>query len=210
MAEVLARREDYYGRQWIIQKEATEGFVTISVIKCGKSKPDEVVSAVRYRDIGYEYKSSLLDWENLIFCSNNYGVAPIYDYMHKAVQIGKKTAATVYLAPDSQEAKQLIASLPKECDWREYGSNMIFVFHTGCLADYFDFTEIKAVYDDHGVGGIDWTWVEEQFRKPLSYFAEPEACGFSLQSGGGKEISIVTGLILWYPLESTVYWLGGN
>ena len=210
MAIILAQREDDYGRQWTIRKEIVEDFVAISVVKQAIGKPDDVVCEVKYRDIGHEYQSAFLSWENLIFCSNNYGVAPFYDYMHTAVQIGKKTAATVYLASDSQKAKQLIASLPKECDWREYGPNMIFVFHTGCLADYFDFTEIKAIYDDHGVWGIDWTWIEEQFRKPLSYFAEPEACGFSLHSGGGKEVSIVTGLILGYPLESTVSWLSGN
>ncbi len=210
MSIILAQRKDIFDRQWLISKETADGVVTISVVKKDKNKPDKVVSEIKYRDIGREYQSDFLNWENLVFCSNNYGVTPFYDYMHNAVQIGKKTAATVYLQPGSQEARQLIRNLPKDCDWREYESDMIFVFHTGRLADYFDYTEVKEIYDCHGIWNVDWNWVEEQFIKPISYFAKPEICGFNLQNGGCNAVSIVTGLLLGYPIESTVCWLGGN
>lgn len=190
-----------------VEREISEKEITISIFEIYKGRHYEK-NTIKYKNVGEEYATPFLSWYNLIFCSNNYGAPPDYEYMHRAVQENKKTAATVYIASNSDEAKAFVETLPKECGALPYGPSMIYVYHKGRLSDYFDFERIQALYEKHGVFDVDWKKVWEYFRKDLSYFGKEKYCGFSLQSGGVREQMIVTGLILGYPVESTIAFLG--
>lgn len=153
------------------------------------------------------YDSPLLNWYNLVFCSNNYGPSPDYNYMNYAVQQGKKTAATVYHPFDSDESKAIQMNLPENCGIIPYGEYMIFVYRKGKLSDFFNFERIREAYKQMGIIGLDWDLINDLFEKPLEYFADESKCGFSLQSGGIREQLVLKGLILGYPVESTAIML---
>ena len=191
---------------YLVEKESNDRNISIIVYDVSNGRHKEK-SKIQYNNIGEEYASPFLNWYNLIFCSNTYGPTPDYQYMHQSVKEGKKTAATVYLEPDSEEGKQLISMLPKDCDALPYGKSMIYVFHKGCLSDFFDFEKIQSLYKKHGAYSIEWSTVKDYFKKDLSFFGDEQLCGFSLQSGGNTEQRIITGLILGYPVESTIAFL---
>ena len=127
--------------------------------------------------------------------------------MNQAVQAGKKTAATVYLEPNSEKARELVKALPGDCDALPYEQTMLYVFHKGRLQDFFNYEKIKSLYMNHGALVVNWDIVEELFKKELSFFGDEQSCGFSLQSGGTIEQRIITGLVLGYPVESTISFL---
>ena len=188
------------------EKEVSEHDISIVVydVRGGRRLEKYRLS---YQNISREYASPFLSWHNLIFCSNNYGASPDYDYMHHAVQNGKKTAATVYLSPDSEEGINLVRNLPTDCDALPYGVGMLYVFHKGHLSDFFDYAEIRAIYEKHGVQSVDWDKVKDYFERDMAFFGNEKDCGFSLQSGGDREQTIITGLLLGYPIESTIAWM---
>ena len=195
-----------------VMKEEENG--RVSIIACiwrDKLQSYEEVERVSY-DVRDEYESSFLNWENLIFCSDSWGngkgvrIAVDNDYMLSAVQNGKKTCATLYLSANEKEGKELIASLPCDCAAMPYGDRMIYVYHRGKLSDFFDFDRIKAIYVRNGKTSIDWDRVYYLFNLPLEYFGDKQICGFSLQNAARGEELLITGLILGYPVESTVNW----
>ncbi len=192
---------------YLVEKVIGDGYISVVIYDVRDGRQIEG-KRVQYKNIGEEYQSPFLSWYNLFFCSNNYGPAPDYEYMNHAVQEGKKTASTVYLNLESEEGKLLVSTLPKDCGFMPYGKSMIYVFHKGCLSDFFDYEQIKSLYKKHGADPVDWKVVKEYFMKDLSFFGDKQACGFSLQSVGSKEQSIITGLILGYPVESTIDYLG--
>ncbi len=202
MTEILCKA-NYNCCSYLVEKETNGNNISIIVYDVRNGHHTEK-GKIQYKNIGEEFSSPFLSWYNLFFCSNNYGPAPDYEYMHKAVQEGKKTAATVYLEPDSKEGKELVDSLPEDCGALPYGQSMIYVFHKGRLSDFFDFEKIKSIYTKHDVYGVDWDKAEEYFEKDLSFFGDEKDCGLSLQSGEYKEQCIVKGLILGYPVESTI------
>lgn len=206
--ELLEQWTDELGLySWSIKKAVSNDGVRFIAERTKRGGDPEVKAEIWYRSILPEYQSPFLSWKNLFFCSNNYITPPIYAYMNVAVQEGKKTAATILLELESHEAQEIIKALPDDCDYRDYPGSTFYLFHRGCLADFFDLDKIKEIYDAHGILDINWNWVAAQFQKPLSFFANREECGFSLQSGGRSGISVVKGLILGYPVESTVAFL---
>ncbi len=204
MREMLYKTSYNSGlNSFVVEKATTESTISIEIYKI-KGDHKAEIGNIHFQNIGEEYVSPFLSWYNLIFCSNSYGPAPDYEYMNRAVQEGKKTAATIYMNAQSDEGKQLISALPLDCSALPYGENIIYVFHKGRLGDFFDFDRIKSLYEKHGVFSVDWRKVSELFQKDLSFFGDEKKCGFSLQSGGCRAEMIVTGLLLGYPIESTV------
>ena len=204
MSEIICRfNSNKYMYSYQVEREETPENIVISVYDTREGRHNRM-SKISYTNIGEEYHSPFLSWYNLIFCSNYYGPALDYNYMDTAVQQGKKTAATIYHSLDSREGKTIVSKLPADCSYIEYDSSMIYVYHTGKLSDYFDFEKIKNLYQKHGIGSLDWEIVRMYFEKPLSFFGNENDCGFSLQSGGNTEQKLITGLILGYPIESTV------
>jgi len=196
-----------------IDKIFEDGVVTIVLRNLNKS-PYGVCSFFKYRDVGSAIDSELLSWHNVFFCSNYYGVHPHQEYMSDAVQQGKKTTATI---PVSNEIyNQMVSSIPENCCVVPYFKTiseitMAYVYRKGTLSDYFDFDEVKKVYMLHGICDIEWDTVSELFSKFLEYFADEKNCGFSIQAGSSKrENLIILGLLLGYPIESTVAFIRGD
>ena len=195
-----------YDLSYLVKKEIRDSYVYIHIIETsfGRNNP---IRTVKYKFIGADFISPFINWYNVLFCSNEYGPAPDYDYMNRAVQEGRKTAATLYLRHGSQSRKMIRETLPVDCRAQSYDEDMLYVYHKGKLNDYFDFSEIQNVYTRHGVYGINWAKVQDYFKVPISFFGDEEKCGFSLQSGGDYEETIIKGLVLGYPVESTVEYL---
>lgn len=185
---------------YTVEKELLETGYNVLVKDCRKN--GEVVSSISCLDIP-EYETPFLSWYNLIFCSAHYGALTDYEYMNRAVQTNKKTAATIYLSYDSPEGQQLIKDMPDCCAAMPYGETMIYMYHKGSLSDYFDFERIRDYYDRYGVFRINWSVVKKLFQKDLSYFGHENECGFSLQNSRSNEEMIIIGLIFGYPLVST-------
>ena len=175
-----------------------------------------VLSVIKYQNICITLESPLLSWRNLFFCSNNYGCAPDYQYMNNAVQNGTKTAATIYMN-DTDVYKSFMDTLPTGIHAAPYGNYsksehpvILFVYRDGSLASYFNFEQVMQVYRGHSVDSIDWERVKYLIEKPMNYFANEDECGFSLQSCRNNHTLVVTGLLLGYPVESTIAWLKGD
>jgi hypothetical protein len=128
--------------------------------------------------------------------------------MNTAVQKKQKIAATVYLNPND-EGREYMKNQPNDVASMPYGRT-IYVYNKGCLSDYFDFEGIKKFYGKHRIKRIEWNVVKEFFEKPLSFFGDENKCGFSIQCGGNCEQSIILGLLLGYPIESTMAWIMRN
>lgn len=190
-------------QQYTVERDVTPGKIKLTLIQ-KTFEPHKEICHIEYKNIGREYTSPLLSWYNALFCSAAYNAAPDYEYMHHAVQAGKKPSATVYLEPSSKEGRKLMENLPSTCGAAPYSGNIIFVYRKGCLSDFFDFDEIQSIYQDHGCYGVDWEKVKSYFSMPLEDFGYQEKCGFDLQSGGNTEQTIITGLVLGYPVESTI------
>lgn len=211
--EILYTTE-YNDLKYRICKEELPNKIRITANRWKNSIHDyEEICSASYKDKGAEYSSPLLSWYNLIFCSNTWGngkgicIAPDYEYMNRAVQEGKKTAATIYLASTSDEGKNLIAKLPSDCGFVPYGKTMMFVYHKGKLSDFFDYNRIRKIYENYCSTELDWVYIKALFNEPLDFFGDEACCGFSLQSGGNKEQNLITGLILGYPVESTISYI---
>lgn len=172
--------------------------------------PYGVCSVFKYKQVGQTINSPLVNWHNLFFCSNYYGPPPHPGYMNSAVQNGTKTASTAHVSPD--EYKDLVRELPLNCHAMPYDGapeNMAiaYVYRDGTLDDLFGFEKVHQIYTLHGIHNVDWSRVEELFAKPLAYFSDSR-CGFNIQSGTSvKENLIVMGLLLGYPIESTIAYI---
>lgn len=153
-----------------------------------------------------QYQSPYLSWYNLICCSNNYGPIPVVDYMNHAVQNGKKLAATIY--PESAQAyMQILAEVGDDyyCypyHTREY-NYLLYISKKGTLADYFDLERVMQVYEACEVS-LDRAKMQDYFSRELSWFGNEELCPIQLHDCIGEEELAVTGLLLGYPIESTI------
>lgn len=179
------------------------------ILKNLDKSPFGVWAVIKYKNLNNEFQSPFLSWYNLFFCSNCYGPAPFYPYMNNAVQNGTKTAATAYV--NKEEFRKLIKDLPANCYAVPYNSSednmsMAYVYREGTLDELFGYEKIKEVYYSHQVTGIDWDYIKRMFSKPLSYFANENKSGISLQ-GCAKRDELLVGLLLGYPVEATVAYI---
>lgn len=190
-----------------LYREEQDGECTVTLAYQFPEMDEVVCKRIFFPVIAEKIKSPYLSWYNLICCSNNYGPIPVVDYMNTAVQNGKKLAATVY--PNTMEDyMQMIADLGAEeyycCPYHpiEY-QYMLYVSRKGTLADYFDYEQIKAVYQECGVE-LEWSKIKDYFAKELNYFAKEDICDIQLHNGASPEDLMITGLLFGYPVESTI------
>lgn len=207
--EVLSNAyDDSNFEQYQIERIIDEDLDICKVIlKNLRKTPYGVLAVITYRNIEESLVSPLLSWDNLFFCSNCYIVAPNNEYMNTAVQEGKKTAATAYV--DYNGFKKLCTTLPVGCHAIPYEANkdnmsMAYVYRDGTLDELFGFDCVQKIYRLHGIDNLDWDFIRDSFHKPLSYFGNSTDCGFCLQNSSKNEHAVLTGLILGYPIESTI------
>ncbi len=137
--------------------------------------------------------------------------------MNYAVQNGKKVAATVYPA-SKEEYERILQTLPKDCDAGPYDLNIndkdyhaiLYVCRKGCLKDYFDLSQVRRIYEQHGTFEdyeVGWGKIETLFNVPLISFSNPREIGLNIQTEQSHMGLIITGLLLGYPLESTIAYI---
>lgn len=211
--ETLSKQSyDFYTYQ---VDKITSGSNYSIVLKNLSRSPYGVCAVFKCKIVNETISSSLLNWHNLFFCSNGYGPSPHLGYMNHAVQNGTKPASTAYVS--AEEYAQLICTLPANCHAVPYGESadnlfIAYIYRDGSLHDFFDFEKIKHIYSLHGLNkSIDWNYVKERFEKPLEYFSNAAQCGFNIQCGVNSiENKIVNGILLGYPVESTISYINGD
>lgn len=177
------------------------------ILKNLSKAPYGICTVITYQNIGETIISPLLSWHNLFFCSGNWGPDPNCEYMNYAVQKGLKTTATAHVI--RTQYQDMCLTLPSDCHAVPYESDeenmsMAYVYRDGTLDDLFGFDRVQNVYQLHGITDINWHSIEDAFHKPLSFFANSVNCGFFLEGSCGKENLVLTGLLLGYPIESTI------
>lgn len=198
------------GEQFCIDRITENGICNV-ILRNKNNSPYGIYARVEYLDVGETMSSPYLNWDNLFFCSNYYGASVNCEYMNIAVQQGKKTTATAYVDPKSYI--KLCEALPKNCfavPYPENASNksMAFVYRDGTLNELFGFERIKHLYSLHRIIDIDWVKLHTWFNLPLSSFSNPEISGINLQNAGSAIAEqIAVGLLLGYPIESTVAYI---
>ncbi len=209
--KVSEQKYDYHSYQI---DEIIRGQEHCIVVRNLNQTPYGICSVIKHKSVGKTIDSPLLNWHNLVFCSNYYGPSPHYGYMNNAVQNGTKTASTAYVSP--KEFAKLVDTLPANCHAIPYGRtcenmSMAYVYRDGTLGELFDFETVQEIYVLHEIENIDWKYIKKLFDKPLSYFSDEEQCGFNIQTGtSDKEKLIVLGMLLGYPIESTVAHISGH
>ena len=99
-----------------------ENDISHVIIRNKDKHPYGIISVIDYPSNIKSVSSPLLNWENLIRCSNYYGISPEEidennqpGYMSLAVQKHLKPAATLRYNIDSPFIKNLEVSLPDDC-----------------------------------------------------------------------------------------------
>lgn len=159
---------------------------------------------------GIEFSSPYVSWENLNCCNGWH-----YDeqYLISAVQENRKICAGIGFK-NTEEMNAYIGGIDKEKydyidrSWNNgpYRINQIDFVRKGRLRDYFDLDEIIEFYELLGLG---WDYVDtdrfmELFNADLlDLINDNKSFEYSSIYKTTAE-DIITGLLLGYPLESTV------
>lgn len=200
-------------------KETLKGTSYVKV-QASRSKRAYTIKKYAFPDIELLTSSPLLSWENLNCCG---GWTYDESYLFTAVQKGKKlyAGAAIYLPAPGVTAEaeskllEIKATLPDNCTaGKEIISNErffpLYICRKGCLKDFFD---LEQVLEDYRRMGIV---LRPKDRNEFFILCGIELSQFSTGSpmqyrdtATGAEL-IVTGLLLGYPIESTVSLLLGN
>ena len=205
------------GFKYCIDQVENEDITRILLLNVDRHS-NGVISLIEYptRDT---YSSSLLNWENLIRCSNYYGLPPeeirsdgSLGYMSVAVQEHLKPASTIRITIDDPHIKQLKMDLPDDCVLLKYEEeNTTFICRKGSLSDLFDIERVRETYAQFGILDIDWDVVYDYSKKEMTFFADNAISGISIEHGSiGRTQDVIVGLLLGYPIESTVAKMKGT
>ena len=193
-----------------LYRQQQEERVTVSLkYRFPSQGPEEITCRKIFYPLRAEdYESPYLSWYNLICCSNNYGPVPVVPYMNRAVQKGRKVAATIYPA-SAQEYMSILAEVEQKPDRyycypyhpQEY-RYLLYLSRTGTLRDYFDLDRLLQIYSDCGIA-LDRGQMEEYFSRELNWFGREE-CPIPIHFCTGSEEFATVGLLFGYPVASTV------
>ena len=202
------------------------GNVRLAVINKNYSK---TMSEYRYKNAP-GLQSPYLNWENLN-CVN--GWVYDETYLHTAVQKGKKLYAGFTLSIAKKEAftgrtlpkgfyteegvsekvEALKKDLPGDCvfgsegpDYDTYNSidRCIYICKTGAIRDYIDIDDVISAYGrfEMILNESHWNRVRELCSIPIGGFSSNDHMDYANTKSVAEYI--VAGLLLGYPIESTV------
>lgn len=199
---------NYYEIRIIESKDVTR-MILLNIDK----HPYGIITVIEYPSNIKSISSPLLNWENLIRCSNYYGIAPEEldennqpGYMALAVQQYKKPAATLRYNINNPFIKNLELKMPHDCLMMKYKEgDTTFICRNCSLSDLFDIEEVRETYERYGIYNVEWNNVQKLCHENLSFFSDHSNSGISIESGS-KNVTedIIVGLLLGYPIESTV------
>lgn len=160
---------------------------------------------VEYKNIGEEYISPYLSWYNLFFCSKCFH-PPVDDhYLSTAVQKWLKTAALGLRIPaHTKKGKRFKRHLPDFCGCSMWGEISYYIYTKGAIDTLFDMEKIRHIYEMHGFGGLDWNMIFALSKHDMAYFNDYSDSHFHVPFPYKKEDFVMNGLILGYPVESTI------
>ena len=147
-----------------------------------------------------EYKHPYLSWENLDHCG---GWATDDTYLLTAVQNGQKPAAQYaeinQSVPNIEPCNGIETCYMSEQIYDNYTRNQVYITRTGSLKDIFDIDSIISAYAKHDVP-LCKEKLTPYMDRPIMDLMKEE---FFLNPSNQAEF-VITGLMLGYPIESTV------
>ena len=200
-----------------VEREVHDGRVEINLYRINRSArfarssmiQDRILEvSVEYLDVGTEYKSPYLNWYNWFFCAK--WVLGMTDdlYLSTAVQRGLKTAAIVLHFPHRSRQRQRyrrhLACLPDSCGFKQIETGGFYVYHKGSIDSLFDMESIRHIYDAHKVEDLKWERIYSLSKLDLSCFGDYRTEPFNPYCPHTREEYVVNGLLLGYPIESTI------
>jgi hypothetical protein len=158
---------------------------------------------------GLSFKSPFISYENLNSCG---GWDWDNEYLKTAVQNGKKLCAGIKFE-DYNEMSRYVHNLDKnKYTFVEFYTNdgtreicELNVARKGSLSDYYELYDILDFYSamDFPLGKINPRRFEEFFNCEIRYLLNGDM-GFNYRNNLRVEDYMITGLLLGYPLESTI------
>jgi len=126
-------------------------------------------------------------------------------YLRTAVSKGLKTASMGFrVLPHSKQGNRYKRHLPDYCGCEMWGEFSYYVYTKGSLDALFDIEKIKHIYEMHGLGSMNWDEIQALSKLDLSCFNHSPDLDFSVPFPTKKEHYVLNGLVLGYPVESTV------
>lgn len=205
-----------FGKQYVydVERAEYEDRVEINLYKVGKgsrfardySSPVRALChRIEYKNIGEEYKSPYLSWYNLFFCSMCFHPRADNRYLSTAVQKGQKTAALgIPIFAHTKKGKRFKRHLPESCGCELSGEISYYVYTKGTLDTLFEMEKIRHIYETHGLRDMDWDMIFELSKHDAAYFHEFSDSHFHVPFPYEKEDHVLNGLLLGYPVESTI------
>jgi hypothetical protein len=161
-----------------------------------------LLRAYRFDNIKETFTSPYISWENLNCCGGWF-----YDdqYLNTAVQNGKKLCAGLILK-SSDEAKYLLEN--KDINFYSDFKNdryYLEIARKGCLKDYYNIQEVLNLYKLHGIYNLNMKRIEELCSaEMISLMKDNNPYNYDYANPFEIEDLIITGLLLGYPIESTI------
>lgn len=172
----------------------------------------------KYPRIVYSFGDSMLSWKNLYFCGG-YGVIAedgkrlgSYDLLIEAVIKGLKPIGFI-IVKESEVDKYIKMAVEGNLEysinphhWKNHCE--IGLANRGKIEDYFNFNNLIELYDFYSkalgyeiLSKQDKEWLRDKYKLQLSDFIS----GFEYsRSDKSNREDVLTGLLLGYPIESTV------
>ena len=196
-------------------KEVRENAITVKVL----DTCNELITSYSYINSELKYSSPYLSWENLGFCG---GWAYSEEELINSVKEGKKLFADVFITKCSNDAEKLLSlvdsyySIPDVQVVKHHTENdrrMEFtIVKKGCVSDYLDLDKVLDCYYDLGLPKLDeeeYTQLCNLCNTPMSEFAtRHNKFNYDFANPSDDIEFMFTGLLLGYPIESTVDRMG--
>jgi len=171
----------------------------------------------RFNNVPF-FESPYMSWENLNCCN---GWSYDESYLLTAVQEGKKLCAGITFN-DAESVREYCDNLSDEYLFYEYEPRKnaigywysVDVFRKGCLSDYYSIDDVLAAYEKHdALYLVDNDMVKNIASRPIldliNGSVEFDYGKYSYGQAIYTEDTIITGLLLGYPLESTASLING-
>ena len=167
---------------------------------------------------GAVFNSPYLSWENLNYCG---GWHYDEDYLYTAVQKGKKVCAGLKFGSE-KDLNDYVDTIDKEKyyyvdkSWEYIGWdnkihrwNLMDISRKGKLSDYYNFDELNKYYSSLGfpLDWIDFDFFNDLFNSEIIDLINGSKDFSYSFAGKFIEEDIITGLLLGYPIESTVSYI---
>lgn len=190
-----------------IYKENLKGICTVKV-QVEQPKRNYTLCKYMFPDLTIDYVSDFINWANLNCCG---GWAYDKSYLYTAVQNSKKLYAGITV---KEIPKEILETLPDDCVYgieplEPYGGNNpdihnYYICKTGTIEDYINISKVFYEYEKFGfpLSKEIILEVKNYCRTDIVNFAS--YIPYKYYAPINPSQFITTGLLLGYPIESTI------